>query len=342
MATPITPAQAGPAPAFDGTNFLAVWDKYTTNYDIYGARVTAGGEVLGESPLFAALGEQVFSAVAFRAGEYLVVWRDTRTGSGPNPGTDIYGARVSPQGTVLDPQGIALCTVTNVQGEPAVAFDGQNFLLVWDDGRLDDSLFHIYGTRVSPSGALLDGPHESGGIAINQAPVSKSYPRLCYDGRDMFVTWWAYSYSPPSGIFGARLSHAGILLDGPASGLGIPIASPDGYATLLALPNPVCGRGAILVPYLLMSQSKSIRANLIVPRPIIMGLELTPTNTAGVTLVLQTRQNQRYNILAGAELSDPGNWITVVTNLVGTGGLLQVQLPPSASSRQFFRAEVDY
>jgi hypothetical protein len=162
----------------------------------------------------------------------------------------------------------------------------------------------------------------------------------------MFVTWWTDSYSPPSGIFGARLSSAGILLDGPATGPGIPIASAEGLATLLVLPNPVCGRGAVLVPYLLntevMGESKSVLANLIVPRPTIIGLESTSTNSADLKLVLQTRQNQRYDILAKTELTDPTMWTTIVTNVVGTGGLLRVQLPPSTHPRQFFRAEVDY
>jgi hypothetical protein len=60
-------------------------------------------------------------AVAFDGTNYLVVWQDGR-------GTyyDIYGARVSRAGVVLDPGGFAISTATREQRMPAVAFDGTN------------------------------------------------------------------------------------------------------------------------------------------------------------------------------------------------------------------------
>lgn len=95
--------------------------------------MTPAGQVLGEFPIFSASGEQVEPVLAFDGTNYLVVWRDTRNGSGPAESTDVYGARVSPVGRVLDPSGIAIATAPGVQGEPSIAFDGTNHFVVWSD-----------------------------------------------------------------------------------------------------------------------------------------------------------------------------------------------------------------
>src|SRR5215203_3118143 len=100
-------------------------------------------------------GNQVTPALAFDGTKYLVAWHDRRSGN------DIYGARVSLAGAVLDPGGIPISTAPNPKGRPALAFDGTNYLVAWEDGRLGP--VHIYAARVSSAGAVLD----SGGIAIS-------------------------------------------------------------------------------------------------------------------------------------------------------------------------------
>ena len=48
---------------------------------------------------------------------------------------DLYGARVTPGGGVLDIGGLAFCTETNDQTEPVVSWDGSRHLLAWSDSR---------------------------------------------------------------------------------------------------------------------------------------------------------------------------------------------------------------
>src|SRR5262245_31041279 len=68
-------------------------------------------------------------SVAFDGSNYFVVWADSR-GQG-----DIYGARVTPAGQVLDVGGIAVSTESHDQSNPEVAFDGTNYFVVWTDTR---------------------------------------------------------------------------------------------------------------------------------------------------------------------------------------------------------------
>ncbi|MEO0136937.1 MAG: FlgD immunoglobulin-like domain containing protein [candidate division WOR-3 bacterium] len=208
-------SQNSPAVAFDGTNYLVVWQDYRSGYSsqIYGARVAPDGAVLDPSGI--AISSVAYRerdpAVAFDGTNYLVVWEDYRSGSY----FDIYGARVSTGGVVLDPQGIAISTATNSQNYPSVAFDGTNYLVVWYDYR-SGSYSDIYGARVSTGGVVLDPQ----GIAISTATNSQNYPAVAFDGTNYLVVWNDYR-SGYLDIYGARVSPNGTVLDPN----GIPIST---------------------------------------------------------------------------------------------------------------------
>ena len=88
----------------------------------------------------------------------------------------------------------------------------------------------VYGTRINPDGALLDGPSNTGGVAIYiplaTAIVSSRFVTAAYDGTGYFVSWAIGSFpnSPPAGIFAARVSTTGQLIDGPPETGGITIS----------------------------------------------------------------------------------------------------------------------
>ncbi len=206
-----------PAVAFDGQNFLVVWDDYrnTADSDVYGTRVDTAGAVLdvGGFAICTEAGDQYVSGLAWSGANYLAAWTDARTDDG-----DIYGARVAQDGSVLDSGGFAIYVATSDQGEPTVAFDGTNYLVVWTGYSGDDN--DIYGARVSVGGTVLD----PSGIVISGADQDQRSPAVVFDGTTYLVAWQdgrlGYDYYD---IYGARLWPNGSLVD--ADGFVISAAS---------------------------------------------------------------------------------------------------------------------
>jgi hypothetical protein len=213
--------QENPAVAFDGTNYLVVWtDKRSGSADIYGTRVTTAGVVLDTSGILISteLNNQMYPAVGFDGMNYLVVWSDYRNG-----GYDIYGARITPAGRVLDPDGIAISTVAREQSYPAIGFNGTNYLVVWTDKRGITGYSDIYGSRVHPTGTVLD----PAGIPISTVAYDQFNPAVGFDGTNFFVVWTdqrvGVGYFPD--IYGARVTEIGSVIDT----TGIPIATDGTY-----------------------------------------------------------------------------------------------------------------
>jgi hypothetical protein len=127
--------------------------------------VTPEAQVLGGFTVSEAGSDPV---LAFDGTNSLVLWEDTRGGED----YDIYGARVTMAGEVLDDSGIAVTVAAGDQVHPAVAFDGSNWRVVWQDYRDGDSA-HIYGARVSRDGVV------SGESPVVIAEGQQRSPDLC-------------------------------------------------------------------------------------------------------------------------------------------------------------------
>jgi hypothetical protein len=216
--------QQSPAIASDGTDFLVAWQDYRdgSGYgDIYGARVTQQGAVLDPAAFVIshAANGQLYPALAFDGTNYLVVWVDVRGGGG----WDIYGARVTPQGTVLDTAGLVVSQSEFSQCHPVLAFDGTNYLVVWYDWRPYGTTPRIYGARVTPQGTVLD----TAGFAISQSQGDQYRPAVASDGTNFLVVWTDWR-SSSGNVYGARVTQQGTVLD--PVGLNISQA-PSGYSS---------------------------------------------------------------------------------------------------------------
>jgi MYXO-CTERM domain-containing protein len=192
--------------AFDGTNYLVVWYGPSGGaYAVYGTRVSKAGAVLdpGFLTISSGQGNRYEAEVAFDGTNYLVVWTDHRSGLAQ----DIFGARVTRAGTVLDPNGIPISTDQNTQYLPKLAFDGTNYLVVWQDYQLGSRLS---ARRVSPAGAVLD----ASAITIAQGAQSREAASVTYNGSDLLVVWHDRRSTTSYDIYGGRVTSAGVPRDG--------------------------------------------------------------------------------------------------------------------------------
>jgi hypothetical protein len=192
--------------AWDGTNFLVVW----SGADLYGARVSSAGGVLDPAGIsIAPFGGD--PAVAWNGTNFLVVWHSFVD----EDISDIVGARVSSAGSVLDPAGIPISTVPTEQLASAVAWNGRNFLVVWQR-----CCYDIYGARVSGTGSVLD----PSGIPISTAANNQFVPAVASWGDSFFVVWQDHRSGTNSDIYGAGVSASGTV----AQPAGVPISTAAG------------------------------------------------------------------------------------------------------------------
>jgi hypothetical protein len=180
-----------------------------------------------------AAGAQSSPAVASGAGGYLAAWSDGRG----SRGTDIYGARVSAAGTVLDSAGLLLSPDGyNAELSMRAAFDGHKYLVVWEDSRL--GLWDIYGAFVKPDGSS-EAPFP---IATETADRNRSLvdPKVAFDGTNYLVVWWRDGYAD---VFGALVGTDGTVRKGL-----IPISTVAPSSQLW--PSVACGAKNCLVAWL--------------------------------------------------------------------------------------------
>jgi hypothetical protein len=219
--------------AFDGENWFVTWtDGHDFEYpEIYGTRVSQDGLILDTATIevSAEPDYQMFPATAFDGTDYWAAWIDVRTGD-----TLVYAARVSPAGTVLDPDGIEAggpVSTDWVWGvRPVVAeFDGTDCQLAWAQ------FGSIAGARLRPDGTVRD-------TFTTIRSSAACYPTLAC-GDEMLLTWtdWAgevngrtYNTARVWGKFGP--------FPGIKEGRGTPNAESR---TLTATPNP--SRGGVLI-----------------------------------------------------------------------------------------------
>ena len=222
--------QLSPALAWDGSNYLVAWTDFRSgaSYDIYGARVSAAGVLQDAAgvPISTAANNQLRPAVAWNGANHLVAWHDLRSGTT----FDIYGARVSAAGAVQDTSGVPISTAAGPQFAPALASNGTDFLVAWQDARSDPSfdVYDIYGARVSAAGAVQD----AAGIPISAAPSDQVAPALAWNGTNNLVAWENLGSNGTSDIYGARVSGAGAVQD--PAGLPITTAASFQEATVVA------------------------------------------------------------------------------------------------------------
>jgi len=232
-------AQFDPAVVSDGSGgAIITWrdNRGSTDYDIYAQRVDSSGV-----PQWSANGVAVCTAsrtqgdpavVSDGSGGAIITWQDQRSGD------DIYAQRVDSSGV---PQwtanGVAVCTASDDQRNPAVASDGSGgAIITWEDR--GGTYVDIYIQRVNQSGVP---EWTANGIAICTASGDQWYPAPVSDGSGGAIITWQDQRSGDD-IYAQRVNPSGVL-QWTANGVAICTASDDQW-----YPAPVSdGSGGAII-----------------------------------------------------------------------------------------------
>lgn len=238
---------SGPAVASGAGNSLIAYSRYdsvTSQHFMYGVLLDQNGRVIssGEFPIAADLATHWFPQVSFDGTNYLVVWQQLPSSGADQSLAHINGARVTPAGAVLDSPSIAISSTPQGQYSPVVAFDGTNYFVAWQDarrGQVQYGMYDIYGTRVTPAGAVLD----TSGIAVDAGGTQRrSYQSIAYTGSEYLIAWSDYAYANGGsvGVRLARMTPAGSITT-PAGGLALSGAPPGEPAGIYAYTSVAAG-----------------------------------------------------------------------------------------------------
>ncbi|MBI5756759.1 MAG: hypothetical protein HZA12_07525, partial [Nitrospirae bacterium] len=173
VGSPISVGKTGnfPLVAFDGTNYLMVWED---DIFVYGQFIDKQGSLLNTPFQIAPLGQSTeMSGLGFGGGNYLAEYDIGSPGSRKR-----MGRIVSPSGIVgseiIISTGFACCGFGG-------AFDGTNFLTTWTD---DVNGSEVKGRFISPQGTL--GTE----FTINASPAeSNNGGSSAFDGTNHLVIW---------------------------------------------------------------------------------------------------------------------------------------------------------
>lgn len=177
----------------------------------------------GDQSVQPAVREQEDVAIAEGDGQYLVVWEDRRamvatsaaTVDDPlaGNGIDIYAARLDADGNLIDENPIVVSNLGRNQSKPAVAWNGTNWLVVFESQKPDWYFFEeLYGVRIDANGNVLD-PDPI--VIFEQTSNWGAYaPSVASDGNNWLVMWQhIIPSSVRQAVAAARVSSNGTVLD---------------------------------------------------------------------------------------------------------------------------------
>ncbi|MEO5987960.1 MAG: hypothetical protein ABIU54_10195, partial [Candidatus Eisenbacteria bacterium] len=283
---------------------IAVWSDLRSGaqHDVYARRITAAGTpqwTTNGVALCTAVGEQVSPVVCGDgAGGAIVSWFDLR-----GPFSDIYAQRVTSAGAAAwAANGVAVCTASNNQQNPAILADGVGGAFVaWEDARtagIDD----LYAQRLGPSGNAL---WLADGVSVCAAPGSQQGVSLVSDARGGMIAGWTDARGASFDVFAQRLDatgtaqwiNNGLALCNVSGAQVYPTLSPDGNGGVIALWED--GRNG---PRDLYAQRIERNGVLGGPEPAIAALTDVPDDQGG-EVVVRWKQSLYENPVYGVPIT---------------------------------------
>jgi len=202
-----------PDVASNGSVALVVWqDRRTGSFDIMGAIVSSAGAVMvNDIPICTSAGEQGHPSAVWDAGagQFIVVWSDSRSGT-----SNIFANRVTAAGAVLDGTGVQVSNGAVGQFGPAIATSGNGSFAVWEDRRnAPAGGYNIYGSRITGGGALT--VLDPAGLKLTTAAMAQRQdsPTIAFLGTS-YVVLYDDDRNVQGDIFGQQITTSGALSGG--------------------------------------------------------------------------------------------------------------------------------
>lgn len=277
--TDLAPDGYNRALAAGGGQWLAVYGRTSAQGSLFGRVVSNSGAAGAEFPIATGYAGYDAPAVAFNGENFVVAWETGASSVDPST-TNVYGIRVSPQGTLLDSAPFAISTAPEAQLWPQIACDTANCLVTWLDRRnypgqsynFSPGPGDMYGAFVTRSGTVLNGPPATGGIPIATGITANAgYPALAFTGTEYVAAWsrGAFVNNPggPTGIYAARISTDATVM---TSGPGIAVSWTPAFATRHVYPTLAATSSGVLAVWLKNTEvsgtTKSMAGTVIWPK----------------------------------------------------------------------------
>lgn len=200
---------------------IVVWEDHRASASqIYAQRINGSGDIVWTvapdgiqvAPYSAA---QLYPAiVSDGSGGVIIVWQDYRN---TDLTFDIYGQRLNANGAVpaeeqWNANGRIITNATGDQLFPAVATDGTNFVITWQDDRAGStSVIYAKGIYANGSQIVADTP-------VSSASSDQLFPRIAFStGENSFIIMWEDYRNPTlsdqADIYAQKISISGNTLN---------------------------------------------------------------------------------------------------------------------------------
>ncbi len=203
--SPAADAQDTPCVAWGGSSWLVTYQARDNmaGTTVRGVRLDGAGSSLGGLVVADAMSGIHFApAVSFDGTRHLVTWVDALFGR-------VKGARVAPDGTVLDSMPFVIGSSWGVIEPmtplgPRVASSGSGWMVAWEDTG------DIVATLVDSAGTVGGAP-----FPIATGPSIERWPTVGHDGQQYLVVWEDDANAGTTGIDlrGTFVTDAGMLLN---------------------------------------------------------------------------------------------------------------------------------
>lgn len=225
----------------DVGGIVAAWLDYRGGSvsDVYGARMTSTGtrpDGANGIAISTGVGHQSPSSIMpYASGGAIVAWTDARSGL-----PDVYAARVSNAGVLLDATGIPICAIGGEQTSPALAPDGAGGAIVTfcEGGRNGE----VYAQRINSAGAVQ---WAANGVVVGKATLLTSIfqqPQTVSDGAGGAIVSWLRFDGSEINIYAQRIDGAGVTQWNANS---VPVCNAGGNQTGVVISSDTQG-GAVV------------------------------------------------------------------------------------------------